>query len=61
MVMQMVVAVRLQHVSTRLRQDDDGVSMTIQPLRPDETFVAEMSQVARARIGGAIVVITQVA
>ena len=61
MVRRVVAAVRLQHVPTLFRQDDGDVPMTVKPLGSDEPFLAEMAQVTRARIGGTLVVIAEVA
>jgi hypothetical protein len=56
-----VAAVRLQHVSTLLRQDDGHVPMTSQALGSDEPFLAKVPEVARPRIGRTPVVVAEVA
>jgi hypothetical protein len=56
-----IAAVRLQHSQTFLSQDNGHVPTTVQPLDPDEPFLAEVSEVARPRIGRALVVAPEVA
>jgi len=41
-----LVAIGVENISTAVRQDDDVLSMTVQPLSSDEPFFSEMSQVA---------------
>jgi hypothetical protein len=41
-----VTAARLEHVPTRLRQDDGDVAMTVHLRGSDESLVAEVSQIA---------------
>jgi hypothetical protein len=60
-VVRMVAAIRLQHVPTLFRQDDRHVPMTGQALGSDEPFLTEVSEVARPRIGRALVVVAKVA
>src|SRR5713226_3456725 len=56
-----VAAVRFQHVSTLLRQDDGHVPMTSQTLGSDEPFLAKVPEIARPRIGRTVVVVAEVA
>jgi hypothetical protein len=45
-VLMTLVAMGVENISTAVRQDDDVLSMTVQPLSSDEPFFSEMSQVA---------------
>lgn len=55
-----VLALSVQQVSAAVRQDNDMVPMTVQPLDSDESLLTKVAQVARSRIGGAVVVVAEV-
>jgi len=61
MVIRVFAAVRLQHVPTLFRQHDRDVSAATQALGSDEPFLAEVSEVARSRIGRTLAVVPEVA
>jgi hypothetical protein len=60
MLVRVIAAIRLQHVPTLLRQDNGHIAMTVYPLGSDEPFLPEVSEVARPRIGRALVVVPEV-
>jgi hypothetical protein len=61
MVMGVVTAVRFENVPALLGEHDGHVPMAIQALRSDKPFLPQVSQITRSRIGGAAVVIAEVA
>jgi hypothetical protein len=56
-----VRAMRVQELATAVREDNDTVSVTVEPLRSDEPLFAQVAQVARARIRRSAVVVSKVA
>jgi hypothetical protein len=57
----LAAAGRFEHVSTLFRQDDGSVSVTVYAYGVDKALLAQMAEIARARIGGLAVVIAQIA
>ena len=51
----------IQELATAVREDNDTVSVTVEPLRSDEPLFAQVAQVARARIRRSAVVVSKVA
>jgi hypothetical protein len=51
---------RLQEITAAVGQDDGGVAPAVEADGLDESLLAQMPQVAAARVGGATVVIAQV-